>query len=350
MVNIAIIGLGYWGPNYARIVSEHKNASLVWFCDISKKNLEEIKRRFKTVKTTTRLEDVLNDKEVDALIIAVPAAKHYEVAKKALLADKDVLIEKPLAINVRDAKHLIKLARETGRILMVDHIFLFNPGVRKVKELIDKGKLGKIYYGHATYTALGPIRVDVSSLWDLAIHFVYTIIYLLGQHPTSISAFGKAFLQKDNADVAFINLEFGKRIVFNLKVSWLEPVKTRQLVLMGDKRMISFDDNQIDKVTLYDRGARRSTAKGPVPSRFTLKYGDVVLPNIVNKEPLREVVEHFIWCFKTQKQPLVNPLDSVNSIVMLEAAEYSLHHKSVKVIVRNSKKTGLLSFRRGGKS
>lgn len=348
MVKLALVGLGYWGPNFARILSEHPQADLVWCCDLSPESLKEIAVKYKNVKTTTKIEDVLQDEGVDALIVAVPAAGHFTVTKKALLAGKDVLVEKPLAISTKEAKALIKIAKAKKLILMVDHIFLFNPGIVKLKQLLDQGELGKIYYGYATYTALGPIRIDVSAMWDLAIHFLYTVSYLLGTYPTGISAFGKAYLTRDNADVGFLNMQFGKKIIFNLKVSWLDPVKTRLLVLVGDRKMVTFDDSQQDKVVIYDRGVSQVSNPGQLPSRyqFTLRYGDVTIPHIPSKEPLKEVVEHFLASLGSRKEPLVNPIDSVNSVILLEAAQHSLKHQGKFVSLSLNRGNGLLSYKK----
>lgn len=344
MTNLAIIGLGYWGPNFARIVSEHIGANLLWCCDLSKESLKEIGSRYKNLKTTTNVDDVLKDPRVDALIIAVPAVNHYQITKRALLSGKDVLVEKPLAVNAIEAKDLIKIARVKKLILMVDHIFLFNPAITKVKQLIDNGELGKIFYGHGAYTALGPVRIDVSAMWDLAIHFLYTISYLLGEFPTTISAYGKDYLTKNNVDVAFLNLEFGKKVIFNLKVSWLDPTKTRSLVLVGDRKMVVFDDSQADKVVIFDRGVEQSQL--PSGYQFTFRYGDITVPHIQNKEPLKEVVNHFLTSIKTRKQPLVNPIDSVNSVVLLEAAQYSLKNGGRLIKLTLNKKSGVLDYKK----
>lgn len=348
MVSIGLVGLGYWGPNFARIISEHTNANLLWCCDLSKKSLEEIKLKYKDVKTTTDIDVILNDPEVDAVIIAVPAKLHFEITKKALLAGKDVLVEKPLASSRKDAEELVKLANFKKKVLLVDHIFLYNPAIQKIKQYVKNGHLGNIFYGHGTYTALGPIRIDVSAMWDLAIHFIYTIVYLLGKNPVSICAFGRGFLDSKNADVAFINLEFPGKCIFNLKVSWLDPVKTRSLVLVGDKKMVIFDDTQASQVSLLDRGVNYNFKKGSIPEeyRFILRDGDIVLPHIQSGEPLKEVFEDFLRSIQNNKSPLVDPVDAINAITILEAAEYSLKNEGLRVDLKNSKRTNLLGFKR----
>lgn len=348
MINLGLVGLGYWGPNFARIAFEHPGANLLWCCDISKKNLEEIKSKYKNIEITTDVDDILKDPGVDAVIIAVPATLHFKITKKALLSGKHVLVEKPLASSRKEAEELVRLAKFKKKVLLVDHIFLYNPAIQKIKQYIENGQLGDIFYGHGTYTALGPIRIDVSAMWDLSIHFIYTIVYLLGANPISISAFGRGFLVSKNADVAFLNLEFPKKCIFNLKVSWLDPVKTRSLVLVGDKKMAIFDDTRISKVSLLDRGVNYNFKKGSLPEgyRFILRDGDIVLPHIQNNEPLKEVFEDFLGSIQKKKKPLVNPEDAVNTITLLEAAEYSLKNEGIKVNLKNSKRANLLRFKR----
>lgn len=346
MLNLAIVGLGYWGPNFARVIEESSKANLLWCCDLSRDSLLRIRSKNQNVKITTNLNDVLNDKTVDAVIVAVPAKSHYKVAKKAFLAGKDVLIEKPLATSTQHAQELASIAKINNRILMVDHIFLFNPAIQEVKKLIDKGELGKVFYGHGTYTALGPIRIDVSAMWDLSVHFIYTISYLLGEYPTLVSAFGKGFLVRKNADVAFLNLEFGKKFIFNLKVSWLDPVKTRSLVIVGDKKMVVFDDTQGNKLALFDRGVDYAGSGKSLPKgyQFILRYGDIIFPYIRNSEPLKEVLENFLYSIEHRKEPLIKVSDAVNAVVVMEAAEHSLKYEGMRVKLKRSSKTDLLLF------
>ncbi len=347
MINIAIIGTGYWGPNYANVISENPGLNLCYCCDISEKALSTIKQKYPGTKTTTNLKEVLSDKKIQAVIIAVPASKHYEVASLALKAGKHVLIEKPLATDPKQAKELVKLAQKKELILLVDHIYLYNPAVLKIRELIVNKELGSIYYSHGDFTALGPVRVDVSAMTDLAVHFLYTICYLLNKTPTSISAFGKAFLTPDNIDVAFINVEFKKNTIFNLRVSWLDPIKTRSLILIGTKKMVAFDDTKPDKVTIYDRGINKDiiSPKDPSSYTFTFRYGDVILPQISNAQPLKIVVQSFIEAV-TKKVKEQDSSMAVNMVTLLEAAEYSLKHHGQKIIFTKNHKTGILSFKK----
>lgn len=344
--NLAIIGVGQWGPNFARIVHEHEFANLSWCCDLSDDRLKLISRFYPYIKTTKNISDILNDKDIDSAIVAVPAAYHFEVAKKLLESGKNVLIEKPLTSSVRHAMHLAKLASYKNKILMVDHTFIFNPAIQKIKKLIQLGKLGKIHYGYGDYTALGPIRNDVSALWDLSTHFIYTITHLLGKQPSSITAAGRAFLSPNIHDVAFLTLEFDDNTLFNLRVSWADPVKTRTFVLVGDKKMVTFDDVQSDgKVKLFDRGIEKNGDGSFLKHFFTLRYGDITIPHVTNKEPLKSVFDEFLrLTTKKTNSRLVSVQDGVNLVTLLEAAQKSLKRNSKKIKFRFDKRTGYLSF------
>lgn len=344
MKNVALVGYGYWGPNFARVIAASSQANLTWCCDISNDNLLAVKNRYPNVKTTTQLNDVLQDKDVECIIIVVPAKEHYKIAKQSLLAGKDVLIEKPMTATLDEAKELMEIALKYKRILMSDHIFLFNPAIRMIKKMLKDDTLGKIYYGHGTYTALGPIRIDVSAMWDLSIHFIYTFCYLLDSYPTAISAVGRSYLTPNNPDVAFLNVEFGKNVIFNLKVSWIDPARNRSLILVGDKKMVVFDDSQTDKIAVYDRGVLWAKQKS-TPSRFIFHYGDIVLPHLDSAEPLAEAFNEFIKCVDLRQEPYVTLKEAVNVVGILEAAQYSLGNSGIVVPLKYNKRNGLVSFK-----
>lgn len=344
--NVGIVGLGQWGPNFARIVHEHEGAHLDWCCDLLDNRLKIIKRLYPHVKTTNKLEDLLEDNNLNMAIIAVPATKHFLVARKFLKAGKHILVEKPLTSSISHAKKLAELALKHKKIVMVDHTFIFNPAIQKIKDLIKKGVIGKVHYGYGDYTALGPIRSDVSALWDLSAHFLYTITHLLEKQPRSISAAGRAFLSPKIDDVAFLILEFDDNTLFNLRVSWADPVKTRTLVLVGNKKMVTFDDAQTDgKVKLFDRGIDKNNESSFLKHFFTLRYGDVTIPYISNKEPLRMVFDEFFRLTqRPDSTPLVSVQDGVNLVTLLEAAQKSIKSNSKKIRLKYNKKTGLLSI------
>ena len=341
-----MVGFGYWGEKLARVIQNSTFANLRWCCDISESNLETAKKLFPATNVTTKLYDVLKDKNVSAVIIATPAKSHYMISKEALLAGKHVLVEKPITTNVADVKELISLAKKKKKILMTDHIFLYNSAIMKIKEMINKTELGNIYYGYGTYAGPGPIRSDFSVIWDLAIHFLYTFSYLLNGLPKSVSAAGKSYLSPDNPDIAFLNLEYKKNIYFNLRVSWMHPIKTRSLVVVGDKKTIVFDDTLTDKIVVYDKGITPSYKKNSKMKEFVFNFGDIIQPHLKFKEPLAEVFSQFMSSLQSRQNPKISASDIVNIIVILEAAEYSLRNEGLKVQLKYNRINKLLSFKK----
>lgn len=328
MKQVALIGYGYWGKKLARVIQKSSLANLRWCCDISQENLGDVKKLFPATNVTTQLYDILKDKNVSAVVIATPAKSHYMITKEALLAKKHVLVEKPITTALSQVRELVSIAKKEKRVLMTDHIFLFNSAVMKIKEMIGKKELGNIFYGYGTYTGPGPIRSDASVIWDLAIHFLYTFSYLLDSLPKSVSAVGKSYLSSAVYDVAFLNLEYEKNIHFNLRVSWMDPIKKRSLVVVGDKKTIVFDDTLTDKIAVYDKR---------ITPDFTFKFGDVIRPNLSYKEPLAEVFNRFIDCVESGQES-IDTDNMINIISLLEAAEYSLKHSGQKIKLNYDKK------------
>lgn len=350
LIKIGIVGLGHWGPNLARIVNESTEANLYYCCDLSRKRLSYIKGIYPRTKITTNFDDLLKDVDLNAIIIATPASLHYKLAKKTLLAEKDVLVEKPLTLSKEEAIELVKIAKKNKRVLMVDHTFIFNPAIEKIKDLIDKKEIGKIHYGYGDYTAFGPIRSDVSALWDLSTHFLYTIPYLFSKPINSIAVSGKAFLSKKFVDVAFINLEFSDKTIFNFRVSWADPIKTRSFVIVGDKKMVKFEDTSIDgRVVIYDRGIKSKQIgdnSSFLKHFFVLRYGDIVLPHIPNDEPLKIVFKNFLYSLKNRTPTLISNEDAINLVTLLEAAQHSLNKGGLKVTIFYNPKTKMIDYKR----
>lgn len=334
-MNIALIGCGYWGTNYIRIARDSIDSTLRWCSDIQKQFLDVIKKKDNNIKTTTDYRDILNDSKVDAVIISTPAKTHYKIAKECLTTGKHVLVEKPLTCNSGEAEHLIKLSEKANKILMVGHVFEFNEGVNKVKEFIDNKEIGNVFYLHSSRTGLGPIRRDVNVLWDLASHDISIILYFLKQKPLSAMARGECYLQKDIEDVVFVTLSFENKIFANIHVSWLDPFKTRKLTVVGDKKMVVFDDVSTEPVRLFDKGISY-LKKGADFGEFKmlLRDGDIILPKIKATEPLKEEYNHFIECIKNNKKPLCDGVDGLKVVRVLEAAQQSLKNNS-KIIKLN---------------
>ena len=327
-LGFALIGVGYWGPNYARILSELDDSELLWCCDTNKEALIKMQRLYPRIKITTKVSDPLADEMVDCVVVVTPAQAHYKIVKQALNANKNVLVEKPLTFSVAQAKDLVSLSKKKEKILAVDHTFKFNPGIRKLKELIDKGELGKIYYMYGLYNALGPIRKDVSAMWDLSPHFIYTANYLLDSKPISVLARGRDLLIKGMDDVVFLTFEYENGVLFNLHSSWLDPLKVRQLVIIGSKKMAVFDDVSVDaKLQIYDKSATVDGDPNFAKLNVILRVGDMIVPKLENKEPLREVVLDFIKSVNEGKKPLTSAEEGLETVMVLAAAQKSLNSK-----------------------
>lgn len=329
--NLGIIGLGYWGPNYARIINELENINLSWCCDTNKAALSKFNKLYPNVKVSDKLTDLLNDSSLDAIIIVTPAQSHFKLARKFLLKDKHILIEKPLTHKLADAQALVKLANDKKRALMVDHTFEFNPVIKKLKDLITEGELGKIYYIYGNYNALGPIRKDVSAMWDLP-HFIYVVNFLTDNKPLWVSATGKDYLQKGMEDVVFLTFEYPDNILFNLNCSWIDPVKVRKLIIVGEKKMAVFDDmQQEDKLIIYDRGVEINHDPNFANLQIVVRTGDTVIPKIERLEPLKEVLLSFIKAINGQENNYPNGENGLNLVKILSAAQQSLNKKGKRV-------------------
>jgi predicted dehydrogenase len=242
MIRLAVVGGGHWGANYLRIFHWMEGVETGYICDQDPGVLAKAKKQFPSLQTTSNISTVLQDSTIQAVVIATPASTHEALLTTCLQAGKHVLVEKPLALNIPDAERVVRLAQATKRVLMVGHTFLYNSAVRKMKELIQKGALGKIYYLHATRTHLGLIRSDVSALWDLAPHDVSIFSYLLDQEPRKVSAVGTACLKDGLHDVAFINLFYGDGVIGNIHLSWVDSNKLRQVAVVGSKARVLFED------------------------------------------------------------------------------------------------------------
>jgi predicted dehydrogenase len=334
MINLGVIGCGYWGPNHIRNLFFDKNANIVGCADLNKKRLMDMKKLYRTLAITTNYTDLLKNKNIDAIVVATPTKTHYKIARDCLLYDKDVLCEKPLAFSVKEAEELVMLAEKKEKILMVGNVFLFNAGVRKIKEYIQKGALGNIYYLYSTRTSLGPVRRDVSPVYDLAAHDIYIFSYLLQKRPVEVIARGECFLQEDIEDVAFISLAYHDKIIAHIHVSWLDPQKIRQITVVGDKKMAVWDDlNNIEPVKLYDKGAtEKPYYKDFAEFQFLLKDSDVLIPKINLVEPLKAQDAYFLKCIKERQKPLYcSGEDGLECVKILKAISTSLKNGKTKI-------------------
>jgi predicted dehydrogenase len=302
----ALIGLGYWGPNLARVLSQVQESDFTACCDLDPMRLQRIARLYPSVRAFTQVDELLNS-NVEAVLIATPIATHYDLARRALLAGKHVFVEKPLADTSQRAHDLSLMAMSLGRTLMVGHTFVYSPPVVKIKELIDSGTLGSIHYLSFSRVNLGLYSKDVDVVWDLAVHDVSILLYWLGEMPQRACSFGRSCVQFAKRDVANIWFQFASGPVAWCEVSWLSPQKMRRTCVVGSERMVVYDDTEAsEKVKVYDRGVcvRRPETFGEF--QLTYRLGDMVAPNLANTEPLLSEIDHFLACCKSGSSPRTN--------------------------------------------
>ena len=332
MVKVGIIGYGYWGPNIARIISESSDLELVYCADLLDESLKDVKLKYKNVKTTKNYQDILNDKQVDAVFVVTPTRTHFKIVKDCLLSKKHIFVEKPLAYSVKECKELISIAKEKKLKLMVGHVFLFNSSAIYIRNILQKKGLGKVRHLHFQRRSLGPIRKDINVLWDLAPHDLSMLLYFIDEKPVSLVATGACYLQKGIEDVVNVSIKFKNNVIANLILSLIDPIKIRDITIVGSKKMILFDDVQIsEKVKIFDKNANvikdtRAVTFGEF--QIALHSGDVYIPGIINKEPLKEEIRHFIYCIKEDKNPITDGKNGLEVVKLLEAAQKSLRSNS----------------------
>ena len=330
MKTVALVGYGYWGPNLLRNYIELPQAWVEWLCDTRPAALEKAKSRYPAVKGTTDYNVVLNDPAVDAVLIATPISTHFPLAKAALLAGKHVFVEKPMTGSTTEAQELVALAEERGLTLMVGHTFVFSPPVHKVKQIIDSGELGDIFFVTSSSVNLGLHQKDVSVVWDLAPHDLSILHYWLGETPNKVAVSGRACINPGIPDVAFINLSFPSGIVAELQVSWLSPVKLRRTIVVGSKKMLLYDDTEtVEKVKIFDHGVDFKDPETFGEYQLSYRTGDIVSPKIAGSEPLALEATHFLECLENGERPITDGLAGLSVVASLEAADYSLRHDGV---------------------
>jgi predicted dehydrogenase len=328
MIRVAVIGAGYWGPNLIRNFSACPETKLMAVCDKDSSRLEKVLATYPEVHSIENVEDVLARDDIDAVAIATPVGTHAPLALAALRAGKHVLVEKPMASCSRDAEAMIIAAKEAGRVLMVDHTFIYSGPVRKIKEIIDSGDLGDIFYVDSVRINLGLFQHDVNVVWDLAPHDLSIMDYLIGRLPKSLSAFGTCHADNDGGieDVAYLNLDFGSGLMASFHVNWLSPVKIRHFLVGGSRKGLVYNDLSPDeKIKIYDRGITVSQ-DAEARHRMLIDYrtGDVWSPQIANKEPLQTMVSHFAACIRDGMNPLTDGEAGLRVVRILEAAQRSI--------------------------
>lgn len=335
MIRVGIVGLGYWGPNLVRCFSEFENCKVTAVCDQSYESLVRIKERFPGVYPVESFETLLDRDMVDAVVIATPTATHFELASKALEHDLHVFVEKPLAKSSDECQKLVDLAAERNRVLFVGHVFLHSAPVQKLQELIRGDELGNINYISSRRLNLGPVRKDVSALYDLAPHDISMMLFLLGQQPEKVSCSGLAHLNPDIHDVCNLTMHFKGNKMGMIHVSWLDPHKERLLTVVGDKKMAIYDDLAQEKIKVYDKGI---DAPSPTTDfaefQIAYRYGGSYCPWVQEKEPLKAECADFIRCIADGDVPHTDGVNGYQVTEVLEAAHLSLTHGGHPVALR----------------
>lgn len=335
---LAVAGLGYWGPNLLRTFNSTADCRVSWCCDLDPNKLAQAKRRYPDIQITTEFEDIISNPKVDAVILSVPTQLHYAFAKKALVAGKDVLLEKPMASTSRQARELASLAEFNKRVLMVDHVLLFHPAILKVKELIDQGELGEVLYIDTARTNLGIFRKDINVIFDLASHDFAVIQYLLDRTPKEIRVTGKTHVGSQ-LDVAYITAQYPENILAHIHVTWLSPLKLRRMLVVGNKKMIVFDDNDpSEKIKVYDKGVVGEMDDGSLKPEIGLRFGNVVSPHLETTDSLSNLAQSFIESVLTREVVRSGADFSAKIVEILENAtkEYYRSQKSKKVCDENT--------------
>jgi predicted dehydrogenase len=332
-INVAVVGYGYWGPNVVRNVMEHPELELAGLCERSAEQTSKFSVRYPNVRTWASLDDVLADPDIDAVSIATPPQTHYPLVRKALLAGKHVLVEKPLATTVADAESLVELAERKGLVLMPGHTFIYSPAVNKVRELIVNDELGEIYFITSSRMNLGIYQPD-GVVRDLAPHDLSILLYWLDKDVTTVSASGSTVFQEGVPETAFLTLCFDQGPTANVQISWLAPRKVRQMVIVGSKRMVVYDDTAMDgAVRVYDRGVDFSEPTNFGEHQLTYRSGDMIAPRLDPAEPLGLELADFAAAIRTGRTPRSHARLGVEIVKIIEAAHKSLSGQGRPVAV-----------------
>jgi len=322
MVRVGVVGLGYWGPNLARNLALIAGCEVTWLCDASSEARERLAPAFPGVRTSAALDELLADEQLDAVVLATPVPTHAELAVAVLESGKHCFVEKPLATSAADAELAVAAAERAGRILMVGHLLEYHPAVGRLKELIDSGELGDLYYIYGNRLNLGKLRADENALWSLGAHDVSVALHLIGEEPLECVAQGAAYVRDPVQDVVFCFLRFPSGVVTHLHLSWLDPHKERRITVVGARRMAAFDDMLIEgKLTVYDKGFDEDTRSW---GEYIARSGDIFSPRIPNVEPLRLECEHFIESIRSGTTPRSDGQSGLRVVRVLERLQQSL--------------------------
>ena len=327
-VRVAVVGLGYWGPQLVRNLYESPYADLVTVCDARPEALAQIGRRYPGLRQTTEFAEVLADSDVEAVVVATPISTHYPLARAALEAGKHTFVEKPLAGSLEEATKLAALAQELGLVLMPGHTFLYSPPVQAIRDLITAGTLGEIYFVSTSRVNLGLHQSDASVVWDLGPHDFSILSYWLAETPIGVTALSRSCVMPDTPDVAFIQLEYASGIVANVELAWLAPSKLRRTTVVGSQKMVVYDDTSAESVRVFDSGVNLPDPESFGEYRLSYRTGDIVSPRIPVAEPLSLELEDLCRAIRTGSALRSTPQLGVEVVRVVEAAERSLAERA----------------------
>jgi predicted dehydrogenase len=326
MINIGVIGYGYWGPNLVRNFADLPNVHVHTVCDLSAERLPKAKARYPYIQTTTQPSDLFKDPAIDAIAIATPVSTHFALAQQALQAGKHVLLEKPMTATVAEAEQLLELAARQQRVLMVDHTFIYTSAVRKIRELVQSKQLGDLYYYDSVRVNLGLFQHDVNVIWDLAVHDLAIMDYVLGQSPSAVSAIGTAHLTGQPEDMAYLTCFFPNNLIAHFHVNWLAPVKIRRTLIGGSQQMIVYDDLEpSEKIKVYDKGiSLKDNNENVYRMLVGYRIGDMYAPQLNPTEALHLEAHHFVNCITSGNTPETDGQAGLRVVRILAAASESL--------------------------
>ncbi|MBV9605697.1 MAG: Gfo/Idh/MocA family oxidoreductase [Solirubrobacterales bacterium] len=346
-VGVAVVGLGYWGPNLLRVLGDNLDAEVRWICDLDPERLGKYRRRHPGARVTTKIDRVLDDPSVDAVIIATPVHTHFDLAARALEAGKHVFVEKPLAHSSELADELVDIAAARERIVMCGHTFLYSPPVRAIKRMISEGKLGDIYFISSSRVNLGLHQRDVSVIWDLGPHDFSILLYWLSEMPTSVRAIGRDSIVKGIPDVAFVTMTFASGIIANVELSWLAPSKLRRTVLVGSERMAIYDDGAPEPVRLFDQGVVYRDPETFGEYHLSYRSGDVVSPKIETYEPLGLELADFVGAIRAEEKMEYHTAIARSVVRLVDAADQSLREGGREIAVKQDLSQSQFAAARG---
>jgi predicted dehydrogenase len=331
-MKVGVIGYGYWGPNLVRNFAGLDQVEVRWCADVRADRRALVKNRFPSIRVTADPKDLFDDHDLDAIAVATPVSTHYELVKRALLSGKHVLVEKPMTRLVAEGQELLELADRRGLVLMVDHTFVYTGAVRKMKDIMDGGELGELYYFDSVRVNLGLFQSDIDVLWDLAPHDLAILTHLIRESPRFVSATGAAHTPSRLADVVYLTVHFANDFIAHVHVNWLSPVKIRQLLIGGSRQMLVYNDNEpSEKVRVYDRGVRVTTEEGMRDVLVDYRMGDAWTPKLDSREALTVECEHFVECVRFDKVPVTSATAGLGVVRLLEAADRSMKADGARI-------------------